>query len=297
MKQIAILGPTASGKSDLALKLALQNNAYILSIDSLSVYKEIDIASAKPSRAELARVKHFGIDVFSPDETFSVMHFFKLYRSALESCALDKKNLIIVGGSSFYLKSLIEGISDLPTFSNETIKKTKKALEDITSAYALLSEVDAISMINIATKDSYRIEKLLLLYFETNEAPSHYFQKHPLKKIAKELQVFEIDIERALLRERIKLRTSIMVENGIIDEVAYLEKKYTRLPNSMKAIGIIETIEYLDFKITKSELIEKIATHTSQLAKRQQTFNRTQFKDITRASALELEELCSKALN
>lgn len=292
MKKIAILGPTASGKTDLALKLAQNHNAYILSIDSLSVYKEIDIASAKPNKEELNTIKHFGVNVFSPDQSFSVMHFFDLYRESVKACDRDNKNLIIVGGSSFYLKSLIDGISELPDFSEETIVRTKSDLNDLSKAHQFLFDLDPDQMRHISTSDRYRIEKLLLIYHETNLAPSEYFKSHEVKKIASDLEVYEIDIERAVLRERIKLRTAMMVEMGIIDEVAALEKKYGRLPNSMKAIGIVETLEYLDNKIDKKQLIELIATHTAQLAKRQQTFNRTQFSDITRASALELEQLC-----
>ncbi len=296
MKKIAILGPTASGKTDLALTLAQRHNAYILSIDSLSVYKEIDIASAKPNKQELETIRHFGIDVFSPNQTFSVIHFFNLYLEAVKICEDESKNMIIVGGSSFYLKSLIEGISELPDFSEESIKQTNEALKDLKKAHQELTLLDPEYMSSVSPTDRYRLEKLLLIHYQTHLPPSLYFKTHQLKKIAPDLLVFEIAIERAVLRERITLRTSKMVEMGIIDEVAYLEKKYGRLPNSMKAIGIIETLEYLDNKISKEELISKIATHTSQLAKRQQTFNRTQFSNITRASALELESLCAKAL-
>jgi len=102
IKQLAIIGPTASGKSDLAIKVALKINAYILSIDSLSIYKEIDIVSAKPSKEELESVKHFGINVLYPDKYFSVDIFKNLYKEVLEKCKKDSKNLVIVGGTSFY---------------------------------------------------------------------------------------------------------------------------------------------------------------------------------------------------
>ena len=119
IKQLAIIGPTASGKSDLAIKIALQIDAYILSIDSLIIYKEIDIVSAKPSREELNAVRHFGIDVLNPDDYFSVDIFIDLYQEVLEECKKDSKNLIIVGGTSFYLKSLVQGLSSLPNITND----------------------------------------------------------------------------------------------------------------------------------------------------------------------------------
>jgi tRNA dimethylallyltransferase len=132
-------------------------------------------------------------------------------------------------------------------------------------------------MEKITPNDSYRIEKMLLIYLETNTPPSEWFHAHPPQPIITECPVFELKIERAVLRERIALRTQKMVHMGLIDEVAELERLYGRVPNSMKAIGILETLEFLDGKIAKDELIETITTHTAQLAKRQQTFNANQF--------------------
>ena len=129
IKQLAIIGPTASGKSDLAIKIALKIDAYILSIDSLSIYKEIDIVSAKPSREELNAVKHFGIDVLNPDDYFSVNIFIDLYKEVLQECKKKSKNLIIVGGTSFYLKSLIQGLSTLPKITDEIKKVVNKKFE------------------------------------------------------------------------------------------------------------------------------------------------------------------------
>lgn len=278
MKQLAIIGSTASGKSDLALALAQEHNAIILSIDSLSIYKEIDIASAKPSRDELALIPHFGINRLSPNETASVMTFIDEYRNIYESAQKETKNIIIVGGSSFYLKSMIEGISPIPTFSDATVDRAKLMLETPDECYRLLSSVDLISMKKIAPSDRYRIEKMLLIYLETLESPSQWFKAHPPEPIITDCPVVEIKIDRYLLRQRIALRTSKMVKQGIIDEVAELERRYGRVPNSMKAIGIIEVLEYLDGKISKEEMEMLITTHTAQLAKRQQTFNAHQFE-------------------
>ncbi len=118
MKELALIGPTASGKSDLALRLALEHNAYILSLDSLSIYKEINIASAKPSKEELSQVDHFGIDLIYPDEAFSVGIFARLYKEIKLRCEKEEKNLIIVGGSSFYLRTLIQGLSVIPDYTD-----------------------------------------------------------------------------------------------------------------------------------------------------------------------------------
>lgn len=296
MKQLALIGSTASGKSDLALKLAEKYNALILSIDSLSIYKEIDIASAKPTKAELAKIEHFGVDRLNPDENASVMTFIDEYNRICDQAILNDKNVIIVGGSSFYLKSMIDGLSEIPDFSSDTLLKTKEMLCDLSECHKLLSSVDPISMGKIAPSDAYRIEKMLLIYLETQTAPSEWFRANPPSPIITECPVLHLDIDRTLLRERIALRTRKMVDAGLIDEVAELERRYGRLPNSMKAIGIIETLEYLDGKITKPELIELITTHTGQLAKRQQTFNIHQFTLRASASSHELENIAGSIL-
>lgn len=296
MKQLAIIGSTASGKSDLALKLAQKYNALILSIDSLSIYKEIDIASAKPTKDELTKIEHFGVDRLTPDENASVMTFIGEYSRICKQAALNNKNIIIVGGSSFYLKSMIEGLSIIPDFSPDTLHKTREMLCDLSECHRILSNVDPISMKKIAPTDAYRIEKMLLIYLETQMPPSNWFSAHPPSPIITECPVLHLDIDRALLRERIALRTRKMVDMGLIDEVAELERQYGRLPNSMKAIGIIETLEYLDGKISKTELIELISTHTAQLAKRQQTFNIHQFHLSASASSYELEKFADMIL-
>ena len=296
MKQLAIIGPTASGKSDLAIKIAKQIDAYILSIDSLSIYKEIDIVSAKPSREELAEVQHFGIDAIYPNEHFSVEIFIKLYEDVVQRCKEENKNLIIVGGTSFYLKSLLDGLSALPEITPLTQEHVQKQLSDLPAAYALLKEKDAAYMQKIAPNDRYRIEKALLIYEASGMTPTKWFSTHPPKPIIEELPIFNIDVERSVLRERIKKRTQKMYAMGLIDEVCYLEQKYTRAPNAMGAIGIVEVLAYLDGEITQEKMLELISTHTAQLAKRQQTFNRTQFGDIISAPLENLEDLILKTL-
>ena len=293
MNEIAIIGPTASGKSDLALKIAQKHNAYIFSIDSLSIYKEIDIASAKPSKEELALIKHYGVDELLPNEHFSVALLIKLYEELRVKALEDKKNIIIVGGSSFYLKTLIEGISNLPSITSEIELQAEKMLQNLEDVYNLLKEVDAISVEKIASNDRYRLEKLLLIYLASNQAPSTWFKNHPPKPTISNTQVYNIEISRELLRQRITTRTQNMVAKGLIDEVCYLEHKYTREPNSMGAIGIIEVLKYLDGFCTKDEMIADIILNTGQLAKRQQTFNRTQFQNVI---SLDLDNLYQRIL-
>ena len=291
MKQLAIIGPTASGKSDLAIKIAKKIDAYILSIDSLSIYKEIDIVSAKPEKKELEEIKHFGIDVLYPNEYFSVNIFIKLYKEVLSTCKRDKKNLIIVGGTSFYLKSLIEGLSEIPKITKESALHVEKKLSNLQECYDFLYALDAEYMKNISHSDRYRIEKALLIYEASKLTPSEWFRANPPKPTIENLPIYNIEVDREILRQRIKKRTEKMFEIGLIDEVCRLEQRYTRLPHSMNSIGIVEVLEYLDGKVTLLEMLENISTHTAQLAKRQQTFNRTQFEHVVSAPLEELEKI------
>ncbi len=291
MKQLAIIGPTASGKSDLAIKIAQKIDAYILSIDSLSIYKKIDIVSAKPSKEELASVKHFGIDEIYPDEHFSVEIFIELYKKVVDSCKKNSKNLVIVGGTSFYLKSLMQGLSTLPKIDEEVKSRVALQIKELEKCYEMLTAKDQKYMQKIDKNDSYRIEKAMLIYEASGLTPSEWFEQNPPLPIIEKMPIYNIAVERTVLRERISNRTNKMLEMGLIDEVCYLEKKYSRLPNAMGSIGIVEVLNYLDAKVSKEEMIELISTHTAQLAKRQQTFNKNQFDGIISAPLEELEEI------
>ncbi|MEA3228455.1 MAG: tRNA (adenosine(37)-N6)-dimethylallyltransferase MiaA [Campylobacterota bacterium] len=290
-KQLAIIGPTASGKSDLAIRIAHKIDAYILSIDSLSIYTEIDIISAKPSMSERDSVKHFGIDVLRPNEYFNVDIFINLYHTVVEICKKDNKNLIIIGGTSFYLKSLMQGLSKIPKIDEQTTKAVKLKLKNLSQCYDILNSVDPLYMKNINATDRYRIEKALLIYEASNLTPTQWFQQNPPKAVIENIDIFNIEVDREVLRKRIYQRTAKMYKMGLIDEITYLEQRYSRLPNAMGAIGIVEVLEYLDGKVTLQKMLENISLHTVQLAKRQQTFNRTQFKNIVNAPLQELEEI------
>ena len=292
IRQLALIGSTASGKSSLAVKVAQQRNAHILSLDSLSIYKEIDIVSAKPTLEERQGITHFGIDTIFPNEPFDVTTFISLYHEAYKRCQEENKDLVIVGGTGFYLKMLLEGVSTLPAISKDTHEKTKRYLCDLKNTYAWLYDLDPEYISNIENNDIYRIEKAINIYLETKCTPSEYFKRFPpIPAITAPLPVYQIEWERESLRQRIAQRTIMMVYDGLIDEICMLEKKYTRAPNCMKAIGIKETLAYLDGIYSKEEMITKITTNTARLAKRQRTFNNSQFKNVKKGSVEALEKL------
>ena len=270
MKELAIIGTTASGKTALSLEIANKTNSIILSLDSLCVYKEIDIASAKPTKIERGDIVHFGIDEVFPNEKFDVIEFLNLYKNAKEYAEKNMKNLIIVGGTGFYLKALVDGISD-------GLKENTNLDMSLNDAYNLLYSLDKDYMQKIEPNDKYRVEKAYSIYKQSGLTPSQYFLKNPKIALSPKLQIFEILWEKDELINRISLRTKQMIKSGLIDETIYLEKKYTRAPNCMSSIGIVETLEYLDGKISKQELEDKIIQNSLKLAKRQNTFNKGQF--------------------
>ena len=270
MKELAIIGTTASGKTALSLEIANKTNSIILSLDSLCVYKEIDIASAKPTKIERGDIVHFGIDEVFPNEKFDVIEFLNLYKNAKEYAEKNMKNLIIVGGTGFYLKALVDGISD-------GLKENTNLDMSLNDTYNLLYSLDKDYMQKIEPNDKYRVEKAYSIYKQSGLTPSEYFLKNPKIALSPNLPIFEILWEKDELINRISLRTKQMIKSGLIDETIYLEKKYTRAPNCMSSIGIVETLEYLDGKISKQELEDKIIQNSLKLAKRQNTFNKGQF--------------------
>ncbi len=290
-KELAIIAPTASGKTALSIRLAHKLNAVILSLDSLAVYKEIGIASAKPTLEERNGIIHFGIDCILPNEIFDVIEFYEEYKKAKNYALENGKNLVLVGGTGFYLKSMIDGLSQMPKISIETKDRVQKELENLDSLYAKLYSLDIAYMKKIAKTDKYRIEKASEIYFETKLTPSQYFMNNKPKPLSQNIDIYEIVTDVEVLRQRIQLRTKIMLDDGIIDEVIKLEKKYTRKPKCMSSIGIIETLEYLDSKISRIELENLIYIHTAQLAKRQRTFNKSQFKNVKKTNLINMEEL------
>ena len=310
MKELAVIGATASGKTDLALKLASEFNGVILSLDSLCVYKQIDIASAKPSEAELASVRHFGVNLIYVNEHFDAGMFFKVYEQAKRFALENGKNLFITGGSGFYLKCLISGLS--PKF-----ERFESGLSNA-EIYEFASETDPEFTAKFSRNDTYRLNKWLEIYahilkaereakefdldilvkavqgrgelnLRISTAPSAYLRENTYEPIISNLKIFEIVWDKEILRERIKIRTKNMLEKGLLDEAKFLFKKYPDEPKPLKSIGLKECGEFLKGEIKESELFELISTHTAQLAKRQRTFNRSQFEEKFSGSLDECE--------
>ena len=265
--ELAIIGTTASGKSDLAIKVAREFNAVILSLDSLCLYKEIDIASAKPNKDELELVRHFGIDLVMPDMDFCVGDFIDEYKKAKLYAQQNNSMLIITGGSGFYLKSMLSGLSP-------KIEPLKIEISD-DEIWDLAVEIDKEFCAKFSKNDKFRLHKWYQIYTQTNEIPTQWLRLNIGEPMIKNLTIYELVWDKFELIERIKTRTKNMLENGLIDEARYLFGRYDSALKPLNSIGLKEAKEYLDGKINLNELNDLITIHTTQLAKRQRTFNKS----------------------
>ena len=265
--ELAIIGTTASGKSDLAIKVAREFNAVILSLDSLCLYKEIDIASAKPNKDELELISHFGVDLVMPDMDFCVGDFIDEYKKAKLYAQQNNSMLIITGGSGFYLKSMLSGLSP-------KIEPLKIEISD-DEIWDLAVEIDKEFCAKFSKNDKFRLHKWYQIYTQTNEIPTQWLRLNTGEPMIKNLTIYELVWDKFELIERIKTRTKNMLENGLIDEARYLFGRYDSALKPLNSIGLKEAKDYLDGKINLNELNDLITIHTTQLAKRQRTFNKS----------------------
>ena len=269
MSEFAIIGTTASGKSDLALEIARENGGVILSLDSLCVYRKIDIASAKPSADELREIRHFGVNLVEPNEKFSAGDFAREYLKARDFALKNGVNLIITGGSGFYLKALLSGLApQIPDFDEFPIND---------EIWALAQENDAEFVAKFSANDTFRLQKWFSIFKFCGFAPSKFLRENTAEPVIKNLKIFEILRNKDEIHKRILARTNLMIERGLIDEARALFSEFGRDAKALKSIGLKECAQFLDGEISLEKLVELISTHTAQLAKRQRTFNRSQF--------------------
>ncbi|WP_390176911.1 tRNA (adenosine(37)-N6)-dimethylallyltransferase MiaA [Helicobacter pylori] len=289
---MALLGPSGSGKSALSIELAQELGAEIFSLDSLSIYKDINIASAKPSPKERKNIKHYALDCLNIDEKNNAQLFKALLEDAMR--VSSKEVLLIVGGSSFYLKSILEGLSRMPKISGEEVVKIEREINSLADPYAFLKSIDPTIAFKIHPNDTYRIHKALEIFYSTHTPPSEYFKANPKKPFEHAISVFALSIEKNALHNNIKQRTKNMLHSGLIEEIKALYAKYPKDSQPFKAIGVKESILFLEKRLTLKELEETIISNTIKLAKRQNTFNKTQFNNLYVGSVGEVRDAILK---
>ncbi|GEA02710.1 tRNA dimethylallyltransferase [Alteromonas sp. KUL17] len=275
---IAIMGPTASGKTGLALDIAAKVDSEVISVDSALVYKGMDIGTAKPSQDEQAGVVHHLIDIIDPAESYSVSQFVNDTNALIGDILSRGKVPILAGGTMMYFNALINGISPLP-------KSDEKIRDEITqqaqglgwsSLHDELRRVDPVSGERIHPNDPQRITRALEVYRSTGKTLTHWQQQEGEKCPYNIAQFAIAPADRAMLHERIATRFDIMLEQGFEKEVLKLYERsdlHEDLP-SIRSVGYRQMWQYLDGQLSYAEMRERGIIATRQLAKRQLTWLR-----------------------
>ena len=282
-KVIVICGPTASGKTKLSIEVAKLVNGEIVSADSMQIYKDMTIGTAKPTTEEMQGIKHYLIDFVSPDKRYSVAEYKNDATNAIEEIISKGKTPIVVGGTGLYVNSLIYEI-EYP--SVELDMNYRKKLEEIAEKegldrlYEMAMKVDKLAMKKISKNDKKRICRVLEIYHATGKTKTQIEIESRANEPKYDYLVFGISMDREKLYDRINKRVDIMIEDGLIDEVKEVLNKYDDFPTAMQGLGYKEVVEYINGDTTKEEMIEKIKMETRRYAKRQLTWFR-RYDNIT----------------
>ncbi len=276
-KVIVICGPTASGKTALSIELAKKINGEIVSCDSMQIYKDMDIGTAKPTIEEMQGIKHYMLDFVSPDERYSVADYKKQAKQAIREIIEKGKVPIVVGGTGLYVDSLIYEIE----YQNiEFDEKYRKQLEErsekegLEVLYNEAKKIDPEAIIKISPNDKKRILRILEIYNATGKNKTEQEKESRKNEVEFDYKVYAISWDREKLYDRINQRVDIMIAQGLIEEVQKIYYKYNKFPTAMQGLGYKEVLEYLEGKCNKQEMIDKIKQETRRYAKRQLTWFR-----------------------
>lgn len=277
-KVIIIAGPTASGKTALSIELAKRIGGEIISADSMQIYKDMDIGTAKVTKEEMQGIKHYLVDFVLPTQRYSVSKFKSDAEEAIEEILKKGKIPIIVGGTGLYIDSLIYGIEypemEFDEKYREELMKIAETEEGLKTLYSKAKEIDNEAMKIISPNDKKRILRILEIYKATgkNKTENELLSRKNLVKY--DYKVFALNMDREILYERINYRVDKMLEQGLVDEVKNLLQKYNKRATAMQAIGYKEVQEYFNKEISYEEMVDKIKQGSRNYAKRQLTWFR-----------------------
>ena len=276
MKKILVItGITATGKTEVSIKLAKLINGEIISADSMMVYKYMDIGTAKPSMQERQGIPHYAIDVVYPNENFSVQDFLNIAKEKIKEIQNRGKFPIVVGGTWLYIQALLYGLSDAPP-ADENLRK-KLYEENNENLYKKLLTVDPTYAQKIHINDKKRIVRALEVYHLTGKPFSSF---HSWNKPLYDFIGFVLSREKSQIMERIEKRVEKMFDLGLVEEVKFLiEKGFKNSLTAMQAIGYKEVIPYLEGKISLEESKKQIIKNTKNFAKIQIRTFKNKFKD------------------
>jgi tRNA dimethylallyltransferase len=276
---VAIMGPTASGKTAAALAIARETPAEIISVDSALVYRGMDIGTAKPRAATLARAPHHLLDIRDPTEAYSAAAFCDDARRLMADIVARGRVPLLVGGTMLYFRALLQGLDDLPRADAALRKKleAEAAARGWSALHADLAAVDPVTAARLAPNDSQRIGRALEIFRLTGTPMSALLDRAQSELPYRVLQLALIPSDRTVLHQRIAARFDAMLAEGLIDEVQTLRRTYALKPDlpAMRAVGYRQAWAYLDGDIDLKVLREQGIAATRQLAKRQLTWLRS----------------------
>jgi tRNA dimethylallyltransferase len=301
---IAIVGPTASGKTGFAVELAQKINGQIICMDSTTVYRGFDIGTSKPTAADRSKVPHHLVDILEPNEPFSAYHFVQFADEIIDKIHAEGRIPIIVGGTYFYLRALQHGMYPTPVIPAEVIENLEKEFfEDETlntsRMHGELKERDPKAADTIHPNDRYRLLRALATLRTTNEKPSELKPQARSETQRKRIWMkYALLLSRHTLNQNILRRAERMLHEGLVEETRSLKERFPQA-RPLQSIGYAETCLFLNKKLTEKQLRNEIIEKTRQLAKRQTTWLRSDpevryvdFRDLARVQ-LEVENLRS----
>lgn len=274
--RLILLGPTASGKTELSLQLAEELEIPIISVDSRQCFKHLDIGTAKPKQEELDRVQHYNISNIELDERDSVQDFLERAEAWEKEILTDHAHSLFVGGSTLHLQSLIRPIEDLPSANPQNISELHQRIDE-EGIEALYNELKAVDPSYIQTMDGMnkqRIIRALDVWMQTGK-PFSSFHSNDEFKLPSNTLVFGMHQPREVLYDRINARVDNMMDEGLLEETEkVLSMGYSKDLQPLNAVGYREMIAVLEGTMTKAEAVEKMKTQTRRYAKRQLTWYR-----------------------
>lgn len=273
-KVVVIVGPTASGKTAVSIELAKKINGEIISADSMQIYKDMDIGSAKPTKEEMQGIPHYMIDVVEANEVFNVAKYKEMAEECIEKILAKNKVPIIVGGTGLYVSTLTKGVefSDIENDLEYRDELTKISLEEngVDKLFDMLKGIDPEAAEIIDKNNVRRVIRALEIYKVTGKTKTQV-DRESIKELKYDYKVFGLNWDRQELYDRIDKRVDIMLDMGLLDEVKKVNEKGIS-PTALQGLGYKEIIEYLNNEITLEEAIEKIKQETRRYAKRQMTW-------------------------
>ena len=273
---LAIVGPTASGKTALSILLAEKLGGEIISADSRQIYRYLDIGTAKPTLEELKRAAHHFISILNPDQYYNAGEYGQQARAKIEELLKKNKQPILVGGSGLYVRAAIDGFFEGPGKNSEIREQLETEVHALGSEklYERLKKIDPISAAKMDATKVRRVIRALEVYYAIGKPISDLHSAQEIK-IPFETVQFGLEWERKALYHRIERRVDAMIENGLIEEVrGLLAKEYSREANALNTVGYKEVFDFIDGKITKEEMIRLVKQNTRRFAKRQLTWFR-----------------------